>query len=245
MPEHDELIDELRSLGRALAVPEAVDQRSAVRARLAQPARRPRLRLFLAAAAAALIATVTLVAPARAAVVEVVSDLLRVAGIEVRRELPAGALPATPSPLPSTRTADLVEAERAAGFPVLAPELLGPPEEVLLADPDAQGRPRVVTLIYRGGTVRFDQFSGGLDPIFIKMTPNTEWVPELAGTSHAALWLPEPHPLTYIGTDGVKRDETARLAGPTLIWETPQPVTYRLEGFATREEAVRVALSVR
>jgi hypothetical protein len=245
VPEHDELIDELRSLGRALAVPEAVDQRSAVRARLAQPARRPRLRLFLAAAAAALIATVTLVAPARAAVVEVVSDLLRVAGIEVRREPPTGALPATPSPLPSTRTADLAEAQRTAAFPVLAPELLGPPEQVLLADPDPAGRPRVVTLIYRGGTVRFDQFAGGLEPIFQKITPDAEWVPELAGTSHAALWLSKPHPLTYIGTDGVKRTETARLAGPTLIWETSQPVTYRLEGLPTLEEALAVAQSVR
>ena len=132
MPEHDDLIGELRELGRALAVPEAVDQRAAVRARLARPARRrPRARLWLAAAVAALTATLTLVAPARAAVVEVVGDLLRVAGIEVRREHPSGSLPATPSPLPSTRTTDLVEAERAAGFPVLAPEVLGPPEEVL------------------------------------------------------------------------------------------------------------------
>ena len=45
------------------------------------------------------------------------------------------------------------------------------------------------------------------------------------------------------GKLGAVRHETARLAGPTLIWTTG-PVTYRLEGIATVGEAVAVANSV-
>lgn len=245
MRESDDLIDELRDLGHSLTVPAPADQRGAVRARLVRPApRRSRLRVLLAAAVAALIASVALVAPARAAVVEVIGDLLRVAGIEVRREPPTGSLPADPSPLPSARTADLVEAERAAGFPVLVPQLLGPPEGVQLADVDAAGRPRVVTLLYRGGTVRFDQFAGNLDPLFRKTAPNARWV-QLAGVPDGAIWLPEPHPLAYQGRDGRPHRESARLAGPTLIWDTTEAVTYRLEGLTTLEQAREVAQSVR
>ncbi|MEU4420708.1 hypothetical protein AB0F81_08785 [Actinoplanes sp. NPDC024001] len=240
MREPDDLIDELRELGRAVVVPDAVDQRRAIRARLARPAPRKRVRLLLAAATAALVATVTLVAPARAAVVEVVGDLLRVAGIEVRREPPSGALPATPSPLPSSRTADLAEAERLAGFPVRVPEVLGEPEQVVLADPDQSGAPRVVTLVYRGGSVRLDQFAGRLEPAFMKTAPDAVWVDELPG-----IWLPEPHPVTYLDKDRTPRVETARLAGPTLVWEVPNGVTYRLEGFTDLQEALRVAQSVR
>jgi hypothetical protein len=53
-----------------------------------------------------------------------------------------------------------------------------------------------------------------------------------------------PHPVTRVGRDGVPRTETARLAGPTLVWAT-DTVTYRLEGITTLEEAIAVAGSVR
>lgn len=243
MPDHEPLIGELRDLGRALRVPPGVDQKDAIRARLARPARRrPRARHWAAAAAAALAATVTLVAPARAAVVEVVGDLLRVAGIEVRVEPTPGALPQAPSALPSERSAALTEAARLAAFEVRVPEALGEPEAVLLSDPDPSGAPRVVSLTYRGGTVRLDEFDGSPEPAFFKTAPNARWVSLAAGTD--ALWLPAPHPLTYVGRDGVRRTETARLAGPTLIWAADS-ITYRLEGIVTLEEATEVARSLR
>ena len=244
MPEPDDLIAELRELGARWPVPPAVDQRAAVRARLTSAApRRSRARLWLAALAAALIAAVAGVAPARAAVVEVVGDLLRVAGIEVRREHPPVTLPATPAPLPSASPAVLDEARRLAAFPVLVPTGLGAPESVRLADPDPRGHPRVITMAFRGGTVRFDQFYGRLDPVFLKTTPNVEPV-ELGGPDTVAAWLPDEHPVTYVGRDGVPRTGTARLAGPALIWSTGA-VTYRLEGIVTLEEAIAVARSVR
>jgi hypothetical protein len=243
MPEHDDLVAELRALGPYLEIPEPADQRAAVRARLSAPVpRRRHLRRWIAAAVAAVVLTVSAVEPARAAVVGVVGDLLRVAGIEVRRE-PAdpGGLPPSPGPLPSQRSASLEAARRAALFPVRVPARLGPPDQVVLGDPDPRGAPRVVTLTYRGGDVRFDQFDGAVSPVFLKSAPDGRWV---SVGPDSGIWLPGPHPVTYVGRDGVERTATARLAGPTLIWSDGS-VSYRLEGLATLAEAQLVALSVR
>jgi hypothetical protein len=243
VPEHhdDALVAELRALGAWLDVPEPADQRTAIRSRLSRrhPARR-HARRWIVAAVAALVGTVTVVAPARAAVVDAVGGLLRVAGIEVRRAPPPGSLPSRPAPLPSIRTAGLDQARAAALFPVRVPASLGTPEQVVLADPDANGAPRVVTMTYRDGAVRFDQFDGRLDPAFLKSAPDARWTEIGAST---AIWLPGPHPVTYVDRDGVERTGTARLAAPTLIWAT-DAVTYRLEGFTTLEEAREAALSL-
>lgn len=189
---------------------------------------------------AVVVIVVAAVGPARAAVVDAVDGLLRIAGIELRRDPPPGGLPATPSPLPSLRTADLDEAQRVALFPVRVPSVLGPPGQVQLGDPDPAGAPRVVTLVYKGGLVRLDEFDGGVSPAFFKSAPDARWT--TIGTDDG-IWLPEPHPVTYVGRDGVERTGTARLAGPTLIW-TNGEVTYRLEGVATIEEAQEIALSL-
>ena len=235
MPDHpDDLIAELRALGDHLEMPAPADQRAAVRARLTA---RRRWRYWIIGAVAAVAAATGAVAPARA---EVVAVVLRIAGIEVHVARPSvtGSLPA--SPLPSVRSAALDEARRVALFPVRAPAELGTPEQVLLTDRLPGGAPRMVTLVYRGGTVRFDQFDGTWSPAMVKTAPNAQWVEVGAETG---LWLPDPHPVTYVDRDGVERTATARLAGPTLIWQAGQ-VTHRLEGLPTREEAVRVARSV-
>jgi hypothetical protein len=237
----DELAAELRALGTWVDVPGPADQRAAVRARLARPApRRRRLRWWTAVVVAALAGTVTAVAPARAAVVDAVEGLLRVAGIEVRRDAAPPDLPAVPSPLPSLRVVDFEEARRIARFPLRVPAALGPPEQVLAADPDDTGAPRVVTLVYRGGTVRLDQFDGTLELAFAKAAPDAQWV---SIGPDSGIWLPRPHPVTYAGRDGIERTETARLAGPTLIWSSG-PVTYRLEGVPAKDEATTVARSL-
>jgi len=237
----DTLVAELRALGDFLDLPEPADQRAAVRRRLtrADPGRH-RVRRWLVAVVAAVVGAVAVVPPARAAVVDAVDGLLRVAGIEVRREAPPRGLPARPSPLPSIRSAALDEARRAALFPVRVPAALGVPDQVLLADPDRAGAPRVVTLTYRGGAVRLDQFDGAMSPMFFKTAPDAQWV-EL-GTGNG-IWVPGPHPVTYVGRDGIEHTETARLAGPTLIW-VDAGVTYRLEGLSTLEQALAVGHSL-
>jgi hypothetical protein len=251
----DDLTRELRALATHLDVGEPADQRAAVRARLAEPAPAPArrwtawwrwlgrtsARRLTVAGLAALIVVVAGVAPARAAVAEAVGGLLRLAGIEVRREAPPGGLPSRPSPLPSVRTVALDDARRAALFPVGVPAALGAPERVQLADPDPAGAPRIVSLFYRGGAVRLDEFDGTVTPYFFKTAPDARWTG--VGTGDG-IWVPAPHPVTYIGRDGVVRSETTRPAGPTLIW-TDGRVTYRLEGIADFEEARSVAVTLK
>lgn len=241
MPDED-LIAELRGLASHLDLPEAADQRAMVRQRLSRPVRRRRrVRLWIASVVAAVAATIAAVAPARAAVVDVVNDLLRVAGIETT-DREATPLPTRPSPLPSGRTATLDEVRKIALFPVRVPAALGEPESIVLADPDAAGAPRVVTLLYRGGAVRVDEFDGRAEVNFLKTVRGAQYVDLGPGTMGA--WLPEPHEVTYVGRDGVTRTETARLATPTLIW-IDGTVTYRLEGLTTLGEARQAALSLR
>jgi RNA polymerase sigma factor (sigma-70 family) len=203
-----------------------------------------KLRTRLGAAVAVTVAVVVaigVVPPARHAAANVVEHLLRFAGIEVHVGAPPTPLPASPSPLPSVGPVSLAEARRVAGFPIGVPAALGEPEQVVTADPNPDGRPRVVSLLYRGGTVRVDEFDGRLDDAFMKSTPDARWV-EAVGAM--ALWLSDPHPLTYVDLDGIVHTETSRLAGPTLIWQSG-PVTYRLEGVATLRDAVAIANSVR
>jgi hypothetical protein len=242
MPDHDDLGAELRALGRWLDVPDAVDQRVAVRDRIAQsPPARHRVRRWVLAAVAAVVGTVVVVAPARAAVIDAVGGLLRVAGIEIRQEPANDGLPARPSPLPSQRSTTLDAARGVALFPLRELTTLGPADQVLIADPDGSGAPRVVTVTYRGGTVRFDQFDGALDPLFFKTAADAQWT-EIGGEQ--GIWLPGPHAVTYVDRTGVERTETARLATPTLIW-VAGAVTYRLEGLSTLEDARAAALSAK
>jgi hypothetical protein len=239
---HDEdLVAELRELSSWIETPEPADQRAAVRARLTRPARRRPWKAWVAAGAAALIGTVAAVAPARAAVLDAVGEVLRVAGIEVRRDAAPPPVPATPSPLPSVGAVSLAEARQAVPFTLKAPAELGEPDQVVLSDPDQNGVPRVVTLIYRGGAVRFDQFDGRLEPAFVKSAPAAEYVEFGTGMG---VWLPGPHPVTYIDRHGVERTGTARLAGPTLIWSDGLR-TYRLEGLSSSAEAKGVASSLK
>jgi hypothetical protein len=136
-----------------------------------------------------------------------------------------------PSPLPSIRSAALDEARQRVTFPIKVPAALGVPEEVTLADPGPEGAPRVVTLLYRGGAVRLDQFDGTLQISFLKTAPDAEWTGLGVG---AGIWLPSAHPVTYVDRAGVEHTAGARLAGPTLIWSDDQ-VSYRLGGVPIAE----------
>jgi hypothetical protein len=237
----DDLERELRDLSAWLETPDAPEVTARVRAQLAAPVpRRRRWRYYLAAALVALL--VALLPPGRAALADAVAGLLRFAGIIIATS-PAPALPTgTPSPLPSQRPATLDEARRNVRFPIRLPAKLGPPDQVLVADPDGTGTYRVATLLYRGGALRIDAFDGRLDPVFQKQAggPGADWVQVNGGF---AVWIGGPHALTYVDRAGQVRVETARLAASTLIWEQAG-VSYRLEGDLTKLEAIEIANSL-
>jgi hypothetical protein len=245
-PNDDALVAELRDLARRLDVPPAPDLRAAVRAQiLAHPRSRwRRWRTLLAGIVAVIL--VAAVPPARAAVADVVTKVFTFAGVEVH--LRPGPIPVTPtpsplpsqSPLPSLHSAALDEARRRARFPVGVPDRLGVPQDVQLADPTPDGAPRVVSLLYQGGTVRLDEFDGQWDVTFSKGDPDRDarWV---SVHDQFAIWFPTPHPMAYVDREGTH--QLARTAGPTLIWQNGE-TTYRLEGIPSLDEAIRVAESV-
>ncbi|MGR6319503.1 hypothetical protein Q2K19_28390 [Micromonospora soli] len=232
---------ELRDLGAWLETPEPPDVAARVHARLARPAaRRRRWRYWLAAAVAALL--VAALPPGRAAVADAVAGLLRFSGVVIGTSPVPVSPTGTPSPLPGQRPAALDEAQRQVRFPIRVPAKLGPPERVLVADPDGAGTYRVATLVYRGGALRLDAFDGDLDLVFQKQAsrPGVEWV-QVDG--EFAVWVAGPHPVAYVDRTGAVRVETARLAASTLIWQG-DGVSYRLEGDLTRDEAIAVARSL-
>jgi hypothetical protein len=171
-----------------------------------------------------------------------VAGLLRFAGVTITMSPGSTRPTGTPSPLPSQRPVTRIEAQRLVRFAVRVPVALGPPEQILVADPDGTGTYRVLTLLYRGGALRVDAFDGGLDPVFHKQVdgPGTEWV-EVGGDF--AVWIGTPHAVRYVDRTGATRVETARLAASTLIWQQAG-VSYRLEGDLGQPEAIRIASSL-
>jgi hypothetical protein len=239
----DDLAAELRDLAGWIDVPPPPDVRHAVRLRIETTSggRRWSPRLVAAAIAVAVALVLVGLPQGRAAVAHAVDRVLRFAGVEIEHGQPV--LPPTPSPLPSVRSVALDEARRVAGFPIGVPAALGAPERVELADPGPTGAPRVVTQFYRGGTLRLDEFDGELDLGFVKQIqdPGVDWV---RMDTRYALWLPTAHAIEYIDRQGTRHHETARLAGPTLVWQDGA-VTYRLEGATSRDDAVGIARTVR
>ncbi|WCN78862.1 hypothetical protein [Micromonospora sp. LH3U1] len=233
---------ELRDLSAWLETPDPPDVTARVRVRLSGPA--PRRRRWHALAAAALVALlVAVLPPTRAAIADAVAGLLRFAGVSIATS-PAPTLPSgNPSPLPGQRAVTLDEAQRAVRFPIRLPAKLGPPEQVLVADPDPMGACRVATLLYDGGALRVDAFDGRLNLAFHKEAtpPGVAWV-QVNGDF--AVWVDGPHVLSYVDRAGQVRTETARLAASTLIWQDAD-VSYRLEGDLSRAEAIEIARSLR
>ncbi|MEU9507985.1 hypothetical protein AB0D32_17105 [Micromonospora sp. NPDC048170] len=237
----DDLERELRDLSAWLETPDPPDVTARVRVRLAAPVRRRRRwRYLLAAALTAVV--VAVLPPGRAALADAAAGLLRFAGITIATT-PEPALPTgAASPLPTQRSVAVAEAQRKVRFPVRTPTKLGPPEQVLVADPDDAGACRVVTLLYHGGALRIDAFDGGLDTAFHKQAagPGTTLVQVNGGF---AVWIDAPHPVAYVDRAGTVRVETARLAAATLIWQQAG-VSYRIEGDLTRLEAIEIARSL-
>ncbi len=217
-----------------------------VKSRTSRALAKLRTRLGIAIGVAVAVAAVVAVPPARSAVAHAVARVLRFAGVEVQdssRE-PGGAVrvvvPINPRPLPSSHPVSLAEARRLAAFPVGVPAELGQPDEVWVLDQAADGTPRVVSLLFRGGTVRVDEYDGSFDLMFAKIANDVSWTEVREDT---ALWLAGPHLVTYVDRAGQRHPATSRLAGPTLLWQDGI-VGYRIEGVKTAADAVRIAESV-
>lgn len=164
--------------------------------------------------------------------------------------------PASPAPpgaglaLGEPRT--LAEARAAVPFRVGVPAALGAPDAVYVDATDER-----VTLAYRPrpGLPRaeetavgalLDQFAARLpaDDLLSKLTYDAEVVERVSVGRAPGLWIQGGHHVFFLGPDGEVRDETVRLAGNVLLWQVGD-VTYRLEAQVPRDEAIRIAASMR
>jgi hypothetical protein len=221
----------LADLAASLEFPPTPDLAAAVTARLEEgPERAPTprarrwrwpagwRRLAVAGLAAVLLAAAVLVASPGTR--EAVARRLGLRGIGVQI---GGPPPPTVTTAPGARLdlglgerVSLEEARRRVGFPVLVPGTGG------LGQPDA---------VFVSENVPM----GGRVDLVWRARP---------GLPASAFFSCEPHFFTYRDAAGNLRDEQTRLAGNTLIWQRGD-LTLRLEGELSKEEAVRIAESMR
>ncbi len=255
-----DLEDELRHLGRRLAMPEPAN--GTVSAVLARIDREPppadadlrqrvgawveRLRNRWRAVGVVVVCgvlAVLAVSPAGAAI----RDWLGFGAVVIEQQQPPAstspALPPDGSQVEGTEvegTAMSLEQARASvRYPVVVPAALGEPDRVTVA-PDG----RMVTLVWlrpAAGPIRLDQIDGSLSPYYVK-----KYYDDVSFTvvdRGEALWFARSHPIVVLDPDGTERTESARASGPTLLWQRPG-VTLRLEGAADQRSAVSIAESL-
>jgi len=238
----NELERSLVLLGRELDVPEAPDLAPHVLSEVGPRRRRAplrRLALALALLVVALLAATLAIPSARSALLRV----LHIGGAEIVR---VDRLPAIPPQgnLASAlgRRVSLAEARRTAAFPLQVPD--DPPDAVYAR---------------RSGTIWFLYGTPGLVKLLVAETPH-ERVDQrlfeklvLAGTrvenvdvngARGAFLSGSPHEVILLDAHGDPVAETARLAENVLVWSW-DGVAYRLEGDFTRDEALRIARSLR
>jgi hypothetical protein len=115
----------------------------------------------------------------------------------------------------------------------------------------------MVSLVYRprsglpaagstGVGLLVSQFRGALAPEFLGKGVGPESrVEQLAIAGSPAIWIEgQPHSFFYRDRAGQPQPEDVRLAGNVLLWERGE-LTVRLEGAFGRDEAIRLASSLR
>jgi hypothetical protein len=191
------------------------------------------------ALAAALIAVVMAVPPARSAVL----DWLGFASVRIERGEPRPSRFGSELSLGEPVTLD--QARRRAGFPLVVPEAAGPPDAVYLSRDPAR-----VDFVYRSGSgvgLLVTQFRAVASPVIEKVAGEGTRVERLQVDGDPAFFLSGArHGFAYIPEDSRYGGfEEQRLAGNTLLVDRRDGVLLRIEGELSREEAVRIAASAR
>lgn len=197
-----------------------------------------RRRRLVAAAIAILLLVGVLTPPVRAAV----GEWLRIGGVLIRTGPPPTPSVQTPSPVDRRTVLTLEQARAAVDFPIGLPSALGAPERITVTDDR-----RVVGMDWTvdGRPVHLDQFDGTISWVFLKQHWSAVTPTDVAGAE--AAWLADPHEIVYVDRAGTERRETARISGPSLIWQPTldgRELTVRLEGIATLDRARTIAESL-
>jgi hypothetical protein len=225
--------------------------------------RLPRLpawrRLALAGLAVVLLAAAVLVVSPGTR--EAVARRLGLRGIDIRigGERPTPTVTTRPGErleLGLGERVTLEEARRRVGFPVLVPTAAGfQRPDAVYVNPDQplggrvdfvyRARPGLPASPYTDAGLLVTQFQGTLTADFIKKVVAGGLVEEVRVAGQPGFWFSgEPHFYTYRDRAGEITDESTRLAGNTLVWQAGDQ-TLRLEGQLSKEEALRIAESMR
>jgi hypothetical protein len=259
------LIDALGDLARHVVVPDAASVASVVRARLADdpPARRAgrdgiwsgRVRTRVLAAAAMIVLVMAVVLAVSSTTRDAVADLFGLRGVEIERR-PGPAHAPVGSELSLGVRVSVDDARRRVDFELDLPSRsgLGAPDAAYVGDVPSGGR---VTFAYvpqdglpaagtTGVGLLLTEFHARIPEAVIRKTlaAGTE-VEQVTVDGELGYWFSgAPHQVTLADADGKFFADDARLAGNTLLWQRG-PVTYRLESALAREDAIRVAESLR
>ncbi len=255
----------------AEAVTARIGERDAERAAGARPRRWPlagwsRRRLVVVAVALLLLLAALLATPA-------VARRVGVRGITIHLGGPAPTVTTSPAPsssapgssattLPSGggplglgQRVTLAQARSAVRFPVVVPTdpALGPPDAVYVAGDVPDGR---VSLVWRprpglpasrltGVGLLVTEFRGQSYAGKVAGPGTQVETVTVPGATGEAFWLSGgPHILGFMDKNGDFQQDTLRLAGPTLVWQSGD-LTLRLEGNVSKQTAIRIAASMR
>jgi hypothetical protein len=177
--------------------------------------------------------------------------------------VPTPSRPPTPTPtvgppgstLGLGRIVTLDEARTAVDYPIILPTdtRLGAPDLIWLDDVGRVtmlwlARPGLTTIVEPGISLIVTEFPGHMDEAYFQKilqggtTIETVKVGEATG-----YWIAgDPHQFVYVGPGptGEPTFENRRLVGDTLAWSVGD-VTYRIETSLGKDEAIRVAESMR
>ncbi len=191
-----------------------------------------------------------------------IADRLGLRGIEIRPTptlSPAPSLTAPPdrTSLRLGQPVTLGEAHARVQYRILEPTLveLGAPDEVYYSPSPAGGQVSFIYLVrpglpaspQTGVGMLLTEFRGtvGRDSFLKAIGPGTK-LDSVTVNGSPGFWIEGAPHLFYFYSDanGQSRSEEARLAGNVLLWQQGS-LTLRLEGVVNKDQALRIAQSVR
>ena len=143
---------------------------------------------------------------------------------------------------------DQVEAE--TGFKPRLPAGVGQPATAYVHDRRLAmvwpATPQLPQILEPGIGLVVTEFNGRIDPgYYAKMTNGGTLVEAVRVGGQRGFWLTgEAHVLWYVDANGNQIDEPPRRVGQALIWADDE-LTYRIETSLPRDEAIRLAESMR
>jgi hypothetical protein len=258
MVEEKDLEQRLHDLRPYLAYPATPNLVLAVRARIVTAPRRPwwssfaiPRRLALAAAALLIVIGGLLAIPQTR---DTIAHWFGVKGVIVNTvpSLPAGPLGQS---LGLGQRTTLAGAQAGAHFHVLVPTdpSLGQPDEVYVKNAVPGGevsfvyhaRPELSTSSKSTVGILVIQMQGGVNKNFFgKMIGPGTTLTEVTVNGGPGYWIEgSPHVFFFTDAQGAVRDEDMRLATNTLVWQQGDR-TLRIEGAATKDQALQIAASM-